>query len=148
MRAHVAGASETGKQVGLHIRQRNKHGVVGGLCLRPVVEHMGMGVNEAGQNRRLTEVNHARPGWDLDLTLGPYVHDSIALDEDELFAQHPAGLAVKQAARADGHGFWSRRTFVIADRGRAYARLRTHASPSPLAGLLRGPSLNTDDHGN
>jgi len=108
---------------------------------------MRMRVNQAGQNRRLTEVNHARPSRDLDLTLGPYVHDSIALDEDELFAQHPAGLAVKQAARADGHGFWSRRTFVIADRGRAYARLRTHASASPLAALSEGSSLNTDNHG-
>jgi hypothetical protein len=73
-----------------------------------------MRVDQAGQHRRLAEVNHFSARGNLDFPLGSDLDDSLTGNKHYLFRQHLAGLAVKQAAGADSDRSSSRSAFIDA----------------------------------
>ena len=92
------------------------------------VEHVRVRVDQAGQDGRLAEVDHLRSRRNLDLSFRPDFGDALARKKHHLFRQHLAGLAVEQAAGADGDHARSRRALIDAAVG-ADARGRSGASP-------------------
>src|SRR5262245_17573838 len=147
MSAHIARRSETGEQICLHIEYGDQERAFAGLVWPTVVEYMGMRIDQAGQDRRMAEVDHSNSGRNFKLRLRSHVGDSVASKEHHLFGQHLAGLAIKQAAGAHGDDFRRRWALVIAATGRTQAG--SWASPAPrllLPRSLRNESGRHDQH--
>src|SRR5262249_19798246 len=98
MGAHVARRGEACEEICLDIEYSHEECVFTGLVWSAVVEHMGMRIDEAGQDRRPAEVDHSNSRGNFELRLRSRVGDFVASNEHYLFGQHLAGFAVKQPA--------------------------------------------------
>ena len=105
------------------------------------IEHVGMGVDQAGQHRRLAEIDHLGAGGHLDLGFRPDLGDALAVEDDDLLRPHLAGLAVEQLAGADRRDLRRRRA-LVGGAVAAAARRRAGAPPwsgrRPFLGIERG----------
>src|SRR4051812_1125492 len=102
-----------------------------------------MRIDETRQNRRLAEVDHLRPGWNLHLIFRSHVCDPLALNDHNLAVEHLTALAVEQSSSADRLDLCRRRafedTFVRSD-----ARCRPGAAPRSRRGLNLAKENNCD----
>ncbi len=129
VRAHVARRREAGLQVGLEIVDRDEHRPFRRHARRAVVEHVGVRVDQAGQDRRLTQVDHLSSGRNLDLRLRPDVGDPLTEQEHHLLRQHLAADAVEQAAGTHRHRLRRREDIEgLRPQGRRTAACRQNAT--------------------
>ena len=63
---------------------------------------MRVRVDQAGQHRRLAQIDHLDARRNPDLSLRTDLGDALARSEHHLLRPHLAGYAVEQAAGADG----------------------------------------------
>jgi hypothetical protein len=138
VRTHVARRREAGAQVGLQIVHGDERRGLARRAGLGIVEHVGVGVDQPGQHGRATEVDHLRVGRDLDLRRLAHLDDALALYQERLVGQHPAGDAVEQASGADCDG-GGQRTALIAAAVAAEAGWRARPAPWRAGtGLLSG----------
>ena len=71
--------------------------------VRPISEDVGVGIDETGQDRGMTEVKYFSAGGYLDPVGGPDFADLVILDEYELIGQEPVGFAIKKPTGANGN---------------------------------------------
>jgi hypothetical protein len=127
--SHVSLGGKTRPQVRLRILHGNQEAAFRSFASFAVVEHVLVCVDQAGQNRRLAEVDHLRSSRNPDLGLGPDLSDSVTRKNHHLFRQHPAGLAVEQASGTNRDR--SRRRRALQDAAvRADARGGTRPAPT------------------
>src|ERR1019366_9636540 len=128
MRTHVTRRGEARQQVCVHIRYGDEHRLFSSSGGRAVVEHMRMRVDQAREDRRLTQVNDLSSRRNLDLTVRTDFGDLLTLKHDHLSRQHLARLAVEQAAGTNYHRSRNWRALIDAAIS-PHARGCAHASP-------------------
>jgi len=99
--SHIPLGSEACPQVCLRVLHGNQNGAFRCLVFAAGVEHVLVSVDQAGQNRRLVEIDHLRSCRNLDLSLRTNLGNSITRENYHLSGQHLAGLAIEQASGAD-----------------------------------------------
>ena len=146
VRAHVARRGKARPQIGLKVLQGDKRrGLPRHAGLRRV-EHVGVGVDQAGQHRRLAEIDHLRARGNFNLALRPDIGDALAIEHHHLVGPHFAALAVEQLAGADRHDAGRRHALVGAAVGPVAGR-RPRAAPRPaLLRLERRRQRRDRDH--
>ena len=135
MRAHITRRREARPQVCLHVLDGDERRALRRHFCAARVEHMRMRVDQARQERRLTEVDDLRSHRNPDARLRSDLSDSLALKNHDLFRQHLAGLAVEQTAGT--HHDRSRSLRALVDTA-VFPYARGWACPAPGSGRSRG----------
>ena len=106
----VAHGGEAGFEIFFHVERGEDGAVLPGLLEEDVVvvrvvgigEHdVRVAIDQAGEDGGLGEVDDVRAGGDLDLVGGSDARDFIAVDHDDLVAQHLAIADIEEMPGAD-----------------------------------------------
>jgi len=110
---HVARRGEARPEVGLQVLDGDERRELARHARPRCVEHVGMGVDQAGKHRRLRQVNHFSSGRNPDLAFRSNIRDPFALQNDHLPREQLPRVAVEQPAGT--HGDHARRRRALND---------------------------------